>query len=223
MATTDFENKILASTNKLMGKFGQYVAFLSKSTVLKDVGKPWLGAQESYTSNIVKGVTKTLDDKLLNFTDARVDNEDFEILVAGDKLSKVDSNDLLFLFNARITSSIAIPSSTLSTDTTINSNGIYSIDSSSGNIVLTLEQTNAINTVVLFSRISSDINTVTINTQAAQTINGASSYNLAYNEDIVGFIFDGSNYEILRRFKVYEPMIVSPGGNNLLYKIKVGA
>jgi hypothetical protein len=223
MAITEFETEALANANELIDSFGQYIAILNRSESLVDVAKPWLGKTKSYYATVVKGVAKTIDENLLNMNDSRTQNINREFLVAGDKLTSIDSNDLLITFNALVSSNISIPSFNISTDSTVTQTGVYNVDSTSGNIVLTLDENNADGTVILISKTSIDTNTITLNTQGAVTIESNTSYNISYNYDVTGFILNNGNYQILERYKVYEPMIVSPAGNNILYKLRVGA
>jgi hypothetical protein len=223
MAITEFETEALASANELIDSFGQYIAVLNREEALIDVAKPWLGKSKSYTANVVKAVSKTIDENLLNMNDARNQNFNREFLVAGDKLTEINSNDLLITFNALVTSQISIPNFDISTDSTITQNGVYNVDSSSGNITLTLDENNANGTIILISKTSTDTNTITLNTQGAVTIESNASYSINYNYDVTGFILNNGNYRLLERYKIYEPMIVSPAGNNILYKLRVGA
>lgn len=223
MAITEFETEALANANELIDSFGQRIAVLNRSENLVDVTKPWLGKTKSYSATVVKAVSKTIDENLLNMNDSRTQNTNREFLVAGDKLPSVDSNDLLITFNALVSSKISIPSFNISMDSIITQNGVYNVDSASGNIVLTLDENNADGIVILISKTSTDTNSITLNTQGAVTIQSKTSYTISYNYDVSGFILNNGNYQILERYKVYEPMIVSPAGNNILYKLRVGA
>jgi hypothetical protein len=223
MAITEFEAEALANANELIDSFGQYIAVLNRTEDLIDVSKPWLGKSKLYSASVVKGVSKTVDDNLLNMSDSRNQNINREFLVAGNKLNVINSNDLLITFNALVSEEISIPSFNISTDSTLTQNGVYNVDSSSGGIVLTLDENNINGTVILISKTSVDTNTITLNTQGAVTIESSNSYAVNYNYDVTGFILNNGNYQLLERYKIYEPMIVSPAGNDLLYKLRVGA
>ena len=223
MAITEFEAEALANANELIDSFGQYIAVLNRTEDLIDVSKPWLGKSKLYSASVVKGVSKTVDDNLLNMSDSRNQNINREFLVAGNKLNVINSNDLLITFNALVSEEISIPSFNISTDSTLTQNGVYNVDSSSGGIVLTLDENNINGTVILISKTSVDTNTITLNTQGAVTIESSNSYTVKYNYDVTGFILNNGNYQLLERYKIYEPMIVSPAGNDLLYKLRVGA
>lgn len=223
MAITNFEIDALANANELIDSFGQYVAVLNRSENLTDDTKPWLGKSRSFTANVVKAVGKTIDENLLNMNDSRTENLNREFLIAGDKLTKINSNDILVTFNSQVSSQITIPSFDISSDFTITQSGVYNVDTSTSAINLVLDENNTEGTIILISKVSNDVNSLVLETQGSVTINGETTYTINYNFDITCFILTGSNYEPLERYKVYEPMIVSPAGNNLLYKLTVGA
>jgi hypothetical protein len=214
---------MLATANNLINQFGQYVALVSESTTDEDVSKPWLGKSKSYTGVVVKGVELGIDKNVLSVNDTRLQNASNTFLIAGDKANTIVSTDQILTFGAVLESSIAIPSFPISTNSTVSQTGIYNVDASGGAVTLTLDQTNVDKTVVIVSRSTLNSNSVIVSTQGAETIESQSSYTLTSNYSITGFIKSGTNYVLANRFKIYDPQVISPGGNNLLYKVLAGA
>jgi len=223
MAITNFEQEMLGVANELIDDFGQYAVVLSRSTEYKNVLQPWKGKLDSYSATTVKVVSKTIDENLLNTSDNRTGNINRELLVAGDQLTDIQSDDLILTFNALMSSKVELPSSNISSSTDITSSGVYMVDTSAGDVDITLNSNNSDLTTLIFSKISTDANAVNITTSDGVTIANSSSYIIKNNFDVTGFILNSGNYKILERYKVYEPLIISPAGNDLLYKLRVGA
>jgi len=222
MATV-FETSILKTANTLIDQFGQYVAILSQENSLISASKPWEGNIKNFTGVTLKTVSKTVDENLLNLNDARMKNVNREFIIAGDKLVTVNPDDLIFTFDQVLQSIVTLPPSNINTNTTISTSGVYNIDSTAGDITLTLDQNNADKAIIFISKNSKDSNSIIMNTSGAVTILGKTTYTNKFNASVAGFILNGTNYEQSLKNKIYDIKEVSPSGNNLLYKLLVGA
>ena len=188
MATTNFETRALASANKLINKYGQYSIYLTRSKSLIDSNKPWLGEIKSYTPTVVKMVKKTIDRNVVNISNQRLDNINSEFLIAGDQLTNINTDDMVMVPNIGIDQDFTLSSSTITSDIILSAIGYYNIDSSGGDIVITLDSGFIVGDILIFSRISNDQNTVTITPTPSDTIDGDNTYQFLYNNDTIGFI-----------------------------------
>ena len=226
MAITNFEAKNLKLANKLIDKYGQVMLVMSKSSVLRDVSKSWLGVTTIYSPISVKAVNRQLVDNLLNVNDDRVNNLNTGLIIAGDALNDLTSNDLIFSFNGLISepltlNTITIPSSNFIYDITTAGNYVVNTSTTIANITLNASISN--NSILMINRADS-INDIIITPTSGFTIDNKNSLTISKNSSLTGLILNGTNYSIIERTSIYAINKIAPSGNTLLlYSLEVGA
>lgn len=225
MAITNFEAKNLKLANKLIDKYGQVMLVMSKSSVLRDINKPWLGKVASYLPISIKAVNKQLVNNLLNVNDARVNNLNTGLIIAGDALNDLTSDDLLFEFKGLISetlnlNTISVPSSATPYIATTGGNYIVNTSTTIANISLDVNISN--NSVLMINRTDS-INDIVITPSSGFTIDNKNSLTISKNSSLTGLILNGTDYSIVERTSIYAINKIAPSGNTLLYSLEVGA
>ena len=225
MAITNFEAKNLKLANKLIDKYGQVMLVMSKSSTLRDINKKWLGIIPIYSPISVKAVNRQLVDNLLNVNDGRVNNLNTGLIIAGDALTDLTSNDLIFSFNGLISepitlNTITIPSSNFIYDIATSGNYIVNTSTTIANISLNVSISN--NSILMINRADS-INDIVITPTSGFTIENKNALTISKNSSLTGLILNGTNYSIVERLSTYGINKIAPSGNTLLYSLEVGA
>ena len=223
MPDSEFSVKSLITTNKLIDKFGQFIAVLKKDKDVKDSDKPWLGEKDSYSSTFVKSISKVIEDNVLSTSNSRMQNDMTEFLISGDSLTEINSQDLIFTFKGLVESKLDLSVYSESTNFDVSLSGVYIVDATSGNIDVTLNASNPDGTVIFIAREYSNTNAVTITPQVGATVGGLPDYAMNMSSDVICLLLSGGDYIFCSRYKIYDSVAVSPSGTNILYKIRVGA